>query len=321
VARRTSGAALDAFKSFFTNTDEIQNRFMPAWRLVAARYADRAGVIGFQNMNEPVITNILLDGVNKLYAFHDETIRQLRSVNGAHSVWVEPDVLPSNTYSVAVPRLTSPIDENVVWAPHLYPSLPADADTYDDFRGELGPRLSRIADVARSWKAAAVIGEWSSEIGSPQGAEYVDALHDLANENHIGLANWLWKGYRDQGAFEGDGRGGIGMLYDWDYQKAAWYLNRPGFEHVARPYAIAVPGHIVSQSFDRSTSSYEVSFESQGFEGPAILYVPEHRFPRGFAVELDGTPVEEVTRDQASSRVLVPWSKPSGPHVLRVVSR
>src|SRR4030095_16185947 len=104
----------------FEDREQLQERFMPAWRLVAERYAGRAHVIGFQNMKEPIASHVD-DGLAKLYAFHDESIRQLREVNPGHPVWVEPDVVLQNFLFRGEPRSTPPVDETLVWAAHLYP--------------------------------------------------------------------------------------------------------------------------------------------------------------------------------------------------------
>jgi len=315
-ARRTSAVTLDAFTSFFENRDRLQERFMPAWRLVAARYAGRAHVIGFENMNEPVAAHVD-DGVARLYAFHDESIRQLRAVNTGHPVWIEPEVFLQNFLFRGDPRTTPPVDDNLVWAPHLYPRFDDDVDTFDEYYQALRSPIAKMVRSAASWQAATVIGEWWARLGHPVATEYVDALHALADELHVGLAVWNWKGYRNPGAYEGDAEGGVGLLYDWDYRVGDWYLNRPGFESLARPYALAVPGHIERQHFDRRTHTFEVDFTARGHEGPPLLYIPDHRFPGGYEVTVDGR-VVAIARDPATSRALVPWPGLAGRHLIQI---
>jgi len=96
-----------------------------------------------------------------------------------------------------------------------------------------------------------------------------------------------------------------------------WYLNRPGFEAVARPYALAVPGRIERQSFDRSTQAFEIELTARGGEAAPLVYIPDHRFPGGYEVTVDGDAVE-VVRDPATSRALVPWTGEAGRHVIRI---
>src|SRR5262245_30229939 len=66
TARRTSPVTLAAFESFWEDKEMLQERFLLAWQEVAKRYAGRAHVIGFEDMNEPMASHVT-DGVTKLY--------------------------------------------------------------------------------------------------------------------------------------------------------------------------------------------------------------------------------------------------------------
>src|SRR5262249_18331723 len=152
-----------------------------------------------------------------------------------------------------------------------------------------GP-LTDMTKVAASWRAGTVIDEWSAHLGGTVADDYVDALHDVADELHLGLAFWSWRGYRGFGATPGDadGHGGVGVIEDWDYAKGAFYLNGPGVGALARPYALAVPGRVSHQHFDRTTTDFVIEFDARGGEAAPLVYIPAVRFRAGYDVLLDG---------------------------------
>ena len=46
-----------------------------------------------------------------------------------------------------------------------------------------------------------------------------------------------------------------------------------------------------------------------------LIYIPQHRYPNGFELQLDGE-ILEVTLDPANQRALVPWNGQPGMHEL-----
>ncbi len=70
---------------------------------------------------------------------------------------------------------------------------------------------------------------------------------------------------------------------------------------------MAVPGKLLSQRYDSETSVLSVSFESEGEFGPPLFHIPEHAYPNGFTVTINGH--EAYPRlDPETRRMLLPWN-------------
>ena len=311
--RRASTPVLTAFTSFFDNKENIQDRFLPAWKLLGARYRDRAGVIGFEAMNEPVAVQ-MPDGHASLDAFHVKAAAALRSVDPGHAYWLEPEVMTRN-FTCAAPLRAAPFpDDNVVYAPHLYPGLckqlPASV-SYADWVANLTPTFDSMLTEAASYGGAVVLGEWWTGLGSAADFDVMDAFHALADARNIGLARWYWRGHSGNPACNGSG-----TSYCFRTLDQKWALTQPGSDHLSRPYPLAVPGKLVSHAFDRA-ASLAFTFEAAGGEAPPLVYLPAQRYPQGFVVEVDGK-VVEVTPEVATQRASLPWDGRAGTHSVTV---
>ena len=308
--RRTSAPVLRAFRSFFTNAEGIQDRFVPAWQLVAARYADRSALIGFEAMNEPVVAHVAF-GVGLLDAFHLKMASALREIQSTKPYWLEPEVVTRN-FGCAAPLRDTPFpDSNVVYTPHLYPALCLKlppSRTFDEYFQNLTPTFDSMVEEGRSYGAAVVLGEWFTTLTSPADFAVMDAFHALADERNIGLAQWFWRSYSGT-----DNCDSTGSPYCYSNKEQRWKLVQPGLDHFVRPYPMAVPGRLAQNSFDRAQNVLTFAFEAQGGEGPPLLFIPAHRFPQGYSIEVDGRPVA-AERDERTQRVLLPWSGEGGHH-------
>jgi hypothetical protein len=87
----------------------------------------------------------------------------------------------------------------------------------------------------------------------------------------------------------------------------------------AAQFALAVPGRLVLNDFDR-VAALHFTFEAAGGEAGPLVYIPEHRHPGGFAVEVDGVETA-VTVDAATRRALVSWNGKPGRHDVNVRPR
>ena len=85
--RRLSMQVLQASKSFFEDRERLQERFLPAWRLVTGRYAGDPGIVGFEVMNEPVAV-VADDPLERLVAFYRKAAAAMREVNPGHPIWL-----------------------------------------------------------------------------------------------------------------------------------------------------------------------------------------------------------------------------------------
>ncbi len=310
-ARRVSAPVLDAFNSFWEDVDNLQERFMPLWQLVASRYANNDTVIGYEDMNEPVAIQTP-NGLTLLDDFHVKAAKYLRQVDRNHLFWLEPEVTTRN-FSLKYPLRSSPFpDKNIVYAFHLYPGLAGlDFSTYSDWFTALTATFNSAIAEAQSYGAVPVLDEWGTNLHLGTWADqrpYIQALMELADERFMGNAFWDWTDFGDSAT---DSWG----CYSWDYTVNGFTASEPGLDTLSKPYMLAVPGRFVSNVFDYATNTLTVSFKANGGEGAPLAFIPHHAYPDGFILLLDGTPVD-VSIDAETQRALVPWHGQSGEHTI-----
>jgi endoglycosylceramidase len=151
-----------AFDAFWADGSPTMAAFEAMWDRMAARHADRPGVIGYEIINEPG------NGLGDEATWARETLTPFYSRMAGRIQAVDPDALVffDSTGLAAVQSRTDlerPAGENLVFAPHSYdPSVFLGADSVDP---------SLVADRIDAWKA---IGDaWDlpimvGEFGGPQ---------------------------------------------------------------------------------------------------------------------------------------------------------
>jgi endoglycosylceramidase len=305
--RRTSPAVLQAFTSFFENRERLQDRFLPVLRLIGSRYARHGEVIGIEIMNEPV--SIIVDlTMEPLFAFYEKAVSALRAVNAHHPIWLEPDAIRNFTH-VAPIRDEPFFADNIVYSPHLYPTL---AGVSEEGRAAwmdaLSTTFDRMVQEARSWgDAALVIGEWGADPREEETREYAAAFLALAEQRAMGHALWLWK-ERSQGSWG---------MFDYDDASETWLPRAQALEHFIAPYVQVGPGRMLAHSFDPQTRVLEARYQALGDErGEPELFLAPRRYPEGAKIFLDGEPAEAEAI--SAGRVRLRWRPRAGEVVIRV---
>jgi endoglycosylceramidase len=295
--RRLSGQVRDAFQGFFENRKDAQVRFMPAWRLIITEFKDEPHVIGFEPMNEPVTFQFDSSGA-LLFGFYQRVVHELRDIDTRHTLWLEPDSSRNITLEAPLRDAVFP-DGNVVYEPHLYPMIVKPEDnTADAWASVLQPTFDAMVEEAKSWGSALVIGEWGGDPKSPESIPYFDAVHRLADERTFGHALWLWK-ENSQGSWG---------LFDYDEKANTWTERTEGRRQLTRPYALNVPGTLVSHSFDPKSATLRVKFKTAGGEAGPVLHLPPDWIATAH-VTLNGKGID-VTR--TGSRAPVAWDGSAG---------
>lgn len=290
--RRLSAQVLAAFRGFFENREGIQDRFLPVWERLIERYSAHPEVIGFEPMNEPFVTHFD-PSQQSLYDFYHKLLPAMRALDDRHMLWMEPGVI--RNYGISAPLLDEPFpDNNIVYCPHIYP-LGIGATTYEDWRTWLTANFSNMRAEANSWGAALVVGEWGTHPDAPESEPYIQAMQDTADEFSSGQMLWLWKE---------DSQGSWGF-YDFDTTTESWVLRDSAARLFSKPYAQAVPGKLLSHTFDPGTGALTFAFEATGSErGGMLLYLPELWFDGLPTVLVNGSSVG-YERDSSSQRALV----------------
>lgn len=303
--RRISTQVLRAYEGFFTNQENIRDRFLPAWKLICERYRTNPAVVGFQPMNEPVVFHFDPNS-ELLYEFYRECSAAMRTVNTRHPLWVEPDSVRNLSTSWYAPDEPLP-DPQVVYCPHLYPrrSFPDEAG----WRGYLRGNFESMVEEARAWGGALVLGEWGAHPGQTSSWPYIRAVLDLSWENGFGNAVWLWK-ENSQGSWG---------FYDHNEADGSWTLRNEGVRQMVLPSPLAVPGRLLRRSFSRERAILTFSFEAAGGEAAPLISVPALWYPSGVLVQVNGQPVE-VTWLPEAGRALLAWSGQAGTFDVQVTA-
>ena len=295
--RRLSTQVSLAFRSFFDNRDRLQDRFLPAWRLITGRYTGESAIVGFEVMNEPV-AYYNDDAEAQLLAFYRKAATAMREVNPDQPLWLEPDV--SRNISLIAPLLPEPFpDDQVVYCPHTYPLV--SASTVEGWKNALRNSFLAMRNEADSWGAALHMNEWGANPVSPGSDAYIQAVQELSEEVHAGQAFWLWK----------ENSQGFWGFFNYDAPSGQWN-ERPGAARtVGKPYAMAVPGEWLEHGFDVATGTLRARFHAAGGEAAPLLFLPSSWYPQGVRVTLNGAAVP-VAIDPETHRAEIPWQGKAG---------
>jgi endoglycosylceramidase len=294
--RRESQQVLDASTSFFGDVASLQDRFVPAFTKVVSSLATEPAVIGYEPMNEPVTFQIGSDGEARLQAFYEKVATAFRTVDSRHALWLEPD--SERNLTLMAPLRAAPFpDSNVVYEPHIYPTIVSVPDnTQAEWVAALQQSFEAITLEAASYGAAPFLGEWGEDPADPTQLPYLAAIQQLLEAQNMGEAFWLWKE-------ESQGNWGF-----FDQQPdGMWTPRSAGLKAVATPYPMAVPGTLASFHFDSSAGALTVSFTAKGGEAAPLMFLPDTWYPHGVSATLNG---QKIT--MGTGRSLVPWSGQSG---------
>lgn len=160
--RNASPAVTAAWNHFYDDTDGIRDELAQAWGAVAARFAGRPEVAGYDLLNEPEVSRPATE-LTPLYDayLHDAVaaIRHAENAAGAsfdHIVFIEPGIPAADlSRGLMIPDLTAIGlgTRDIVAAPHNY------AESIDDFL-TIGQMSDLIDSIASQMGVPVWIGEY-----------------------------------------------------------------------------------------------------------------------------------------------------------------
>jgi endoglycosylceramidase len=257
-----------AFDRFWSETGGVQADYLALWDRMALRYKDRAGVIGFEPINEPNAGSAESGAFQKttLKDFYTRMIARLHATAPAALVFVEPIGFDGGFAST---KLERPVGDGLVFAPHYYP-LGTLAD--DVVHNGLG----KWAAVATAWNVPVFVGEFGHN-----DRDSADAYADLT---------WHYDAL-DESLMSGT---------QWEYSVAVEDWNAEGMSLVradgtewklagalVRPYARATAGSGVVTGFDSSTRTFTLSYAPDS-RGVTEISLPARAAPSGIDMQLAG---------------------------------
>jgi endoglycosylceramidase len=195
--RELSQAVMAAFQAFWNDApgpDGIGIRTHYARMLghVAARFAPRDSVAGYDVMNEPNALYLIAGQLDALAALYADAIAEIRAGEAsvgapARLVLFEPGITWADFGQGAPPDFAH--DDQVVYSPHIYQgglnALPLDASVFQQARDE----------AVAYGGAPIVVGEWGSDpsrAADPSDG-YFDEHQALQDQFHFGATLWTWR--------------------------------------------------------------------------------------------------------------------------------
>lgn len=277
--REFSPAANQAFQSFWFNRQDIQDELISVWARLAEEFAADVNVAGYDLFNEPYpgftvnATNIIFLG-----SFYNKCINAIRnaedSVSGGnnHIIFFEPSVHWSMLGATLLPLPLFTLDNNIVFAPHLYA-----------MHSPISPlstaQCFSLADAAAKLYAVDFwIGEWGW--GEPEENEAeIAEFAGLEDSYLVGSAMWQWRmACGDPHVYD---------FFDGDDQTETISLKRNGcpddsnlgyvapyYTMISRSYPRCAPGRVNELVSDPYTGEMTVSGSTDD-QGILDLWVPD----------------------------------------------
>ncbi len=285
-----------AFDAFWDGGAPVRSKYLAAWDQMIAAFADEPGVIGFEPLNEPS------SGSANDSTFQATTLTDFFSAMIAHFNAKAPSTLvfvddTGTAGGIVLTTMKRPAG-TFVFAPHFYPPLnPANTD-------QVAPKMKYWADYGTQWNVPVWIGEFGLSHSSVYAPTYMTATFAALDSLGLGGTEWEYSVETQEWNDETDSIvAGDGGEY-------------PVAQAVIRPFARAVAGSDVTQSFDPMAKTFTVTWTPTS--GVSEFSVPARAFPSGASVT-----VTQGCFDAASvpGKVLVDAKGASSPITLTVTAK
>ena len=197
-----------AFDAFWADTRGTRTAHAAMWSALAEHLAGRAGVIGFEPINEPGPGTADTDtwSATTLTDFYSDIAVTLQTAAPGALVFVDPTGLDGASATTALAR---PDGDNLVFAPHYYdPAILMGADSISVDPAE---PLGRWAAVGDAWDVPVWLGEYGADPDLTVASEYGSELYDALDAYGLGATWWEYSvaaeawNEEDLGLVEADG--------------------------------------------------------------------------------------------------------------------
>jgi endoglycosylceramidase len=257
-----------AFDAFWASGSAVQSQYLAAWDSMIARFANEAGVLGFEPINEPAAGTADQNTfeATTLTDFYSRVVPHMRALAPSSLVFVDAPGLDSVGATTA---MTRPQGDGLVFAPHYYPISNANPSI-------VLPGIQQWASVGAAWNVPVFLGEFGFSDQSDLALDFMiahfaalDALGMSGTEWEYSVASESWNSETD-GVVAADG------------------TEYPVAGALVRPFARAVAGDAVTQSWDPATGTFTLSYAPSPSAGTQIteIQLPPRAYPTGYVVQL-----------------------------------
>ncbi len=231
-----------AFDAFWPSGSPTMTAYVAAWDEMISQVADLPGVIGFEPINEPSsgTADENTFEATTLTAFYTAMAAEMNAKAPSSLVFFDPTGLDGAMVSTVMGK---PMGQNLVFAPHFYPIEHAAAS-------DVQTQLGNWAGYAQMWNVPVWVGEFGASNLLPTTPSYMQwVFSGLDALPLVGGTEWdysdsteLWNSESDSVTWPDGGDGPVAVA-------------------VVRPFARAVAGTAVTQSYDADgTLAYTLSY-------------------------------------------------------------
>ena len=220
----------------------------------------------------------------QLAAMYRRLIAAIRTVDTRSWLFVEPTVLVGEGVPTQLPGFKDPRrgPARLGYAPHFYDTDVENGADWDPSDGFIQAYTAAITAYPAAHRLPVVVGEWGPpDSDTPGNTELVQAQVTAMEGFATGWTMWYW----------GKGTGGYTPL---DADGAP----HPGDAPVFAPYAAAVAGLPVRESFDPATGGYTLTFTADGRDYATRIVLSGTAYPRGARISVSGARRSVVRTEQ-----------------------
>jgi len=310
-----------AFDNLWLNNFGLWAGYADAWQAVAARFAGRDNVLGYDLLNEPwpgtlwetcaSPTGCPVFDTQRLQPFSEYVINAIRAADTTGIAFWEPDVTGDFGVANDVGLLT-PIHDtanNNGISFHDYcliggtvPGVSRGSDPECQFAEPLAFQQQQMA-AARNGSAMLL-----TEFGASDDLTDIGRVAALADQNMVGWTYWHYANFTDV-----TGNPGAESLFTTDdlgrfNADGSANLKSGKADLLIRTYPQAVAGTPKSFAFDPTTGRFTLTFTPDpSITAPTVIFVPARHYPNGYTVAVTGN----ATQIASGNAQLVEIQNPS----------
>jgi endoglycosylceramidase len=217
-------------------------------------------------MNEPAPGSQDFDTfeTTTLASFYTQMVAHMRQAAPATLVFLDTSPLDASSLTTSIPR---PAGDGIVFAPHFYPT--------DTTPANVAMNLHPWAQVGASWNVPVFIGEFGEPRATMGVVDYDTAVSAALDSLAMSGTQWEYSQSTEEWNSE-----------SWEVV-AADGTEYPIAQPLVRPFARAVAGSSITQSWVASSSTFTLSYQPAA-GGTTEVQLPSRAYPQGFRVEVTG---------------------------------
>jgi endoglycosylceramidase len=298
------GSLNDAWDSFWADRPGpggvgLQDRYAAAWRHTAARFAGARYVLGYDVVNEPQPGSLGVFCLNPVFcpldrplgAFYKRVLGQIRAVDRAHLVWVEPNLDYDSGGAESVPALGDP-QTGFSFHDYCLTSVTSGGTQDNPVFCPLDEQM--VLGNAESQTAQTGEALLLSEFGSTPVTAAIGRVADEADAHRISWTEWT---YTSNGST--DFAATPSLVRNDHLPPRGSNVDAAQLEVLARPYPRAVAGTPLAWRFDSFARTFSLTYSVSRADGRGMfaprsateVELPALVYPGGYGVVLSGATV------------------------------